>query len=411
MENTFMTTDQTLVIVGASLAGAKAAEGARTAGFDGRVILVGAEHELPYERPPLSKTLLRGEADPETTRVHDDAFYATHGVELLTGRTVEDLDPDARELRLDGDEVVRFTAAVLTTGAAPRRLDIPGSELSGVHYLREVADSLRLGDAIRKASRVAVIGAGWIGSEVAASARQMGRAVVLIDPSPTPLHRVLGDQIGEAFRQLHADHGVTLRLRTGVVGLRGRDRVEEVVLSDGRVEAADVVVVGVGVTPRVDLAVGAGMKVDDGIVVDESLQSSVPGVYAAGDVASAWHPHYRRHLRVEHWANALNQGTTAGINAAGGTDRYTRLPYFFSDQYDLGLEYVGHSEPGDDVVVRGNLANRQFIAFWHRRGVVSAAINVNVWDVADELKAIIAAGRPLDPKRLANPAVALADLP
>jgi 3-phenylpropionate/trans-cinnamate dioxygenase ferredoxin reductase subunit len=152
------------------------------------------------------------------------------------------------------------------------------------------------------------------------------------------------------------------------------------------------------------------MKVDDGIVVDESLQTSVPGVYAAGDVASAWHPHYRRHLRVEHWANALNQGTTAGINAAGGTERYTRLPYFFSDQYDLGMEYVGHADRGDDVVVRGNLANRQFIAFWHRRGIVTAAMNVNVWDVVDELKAIIAAGRPLDPERLANPAVTLAEL-
>jgi 3-phenylpropionate/trans-cinnamate dioxygenase ferredoxin reductase subunit len=406
-----MTTDQTLVIVGASLAGAKAAEGARTAGFDGRVILVGDEHELPYERPPLSKALLRGEADPETARVHDDAFYATHGVELLTGRTVEDLDPDARRLRLDGDDVVPFTAAVLTTGAAPRRLDVPGSELAGVHYLREVTDALRLGDAIRDAGRVAVIGAGWIGSEVAASARQMGSDVVLVDPSPTPLHRVLGDRIGEAFRQLHADHGVALRLRTGVVELRGRDRVEEVVLSDGRVEAADVVVVGVGVTPRVDLAVAAGMKVDDGIVVDENLQSSVPGVHAAGDVASAWHPHYRRHLRVEHWANALNQGTTAGINAAGGTERYTRLPYFFSDQYDLGLEYVGHSDRGDDVVVRGHLASRQFIAFWHRQGIVTAAMNVNVWDVVDELKAIIAAGRPLDPERLANPAVPLGELP
>ena len=405
-----MTTDQTLVIVGASLAGAKAAEGARSAGFDGRVVLVGDEQELPYERPPLSKAVLRGEADPETTRVHDDDFYATHDIELLTGRTVEALDPDARQVRLDGDDVLSFTAAVLTTGAAPRRLDIPGSDLSGVHYLRQIGDSRRLGDAIRDAGRVAVIGAGWIGSEVAASARQMGADVVLIDPAPTPLHGVLGDEIGEVFRRLHADHGVTLRLRTGVAELRGTDRVEQVVLSDGRVEAADVVVIGVGVTPRVDLAVAAGLKVDDGIVVDEQLRSSTPDVYAAGDVASAWHPHYRRHLRVEHWANALNQGTTAGVNAAGGTERYTRLPYFFSDQYDLGMEYVGHSDPGDAVVVRGSLDDRQFIAFWHRHGIVTAAMNVNVWDVVEELKAIIAGGRPLDPKRLADPAVPLGEL-
>jgi 3-phenylpropionate/trans-cinnamate dioxygenase ferredoxin reductase subunit len=405
-----MTTDPTVVIVGASVAGAKAAAGARTSGFDGRVVLVGDEHELPYERPPLSKAVLRGEADEETTRVHDADFYAANNIELLTGRTVEALDVDAHEVRLDGNDVVSFTAAVLATGAEPRRLAIAGSALAGVHYLRSLDDSRRLGDAIRGAERVAVIGAGWIGSEVAASARQMGAAVVLVDPAPTPLHRVLGDEIGDVFRRLHADHGVTLRLGAGVAALRGVDRVEQVVLTDGDVEAADLVVVGVGVTPRVELAAAAGLKLDDGIVVDEHLQSSAAGVYAAGDVASAWHPHYGRHLRVEHWANALNQGTTAGINAAGGGERYTRLPYFFSDQYDLGMEYVGHSAPGDAVAVRGSLSDRQFIAFWHRDGVVTAAMNVNVWDVVDDLKAIIAGGRALDPRVLADPAVALGEL-
>jgi 3-phenylpropionate/trans-cinnamate dioxygenase ferredoxin reductase subunit len=405
-----MTTDQTVVIVGASVAGAAAAAGARTSGFDGRVVLVGDEHELPYERPPLSKAVLRGEADDEATRVHDADFYAENNIELLTGRTVEALDVDAHEVRLDGNDVVSFTAAVVATGAEPRRLAIPGSALTGVHYLRSLDDSRRLGEAIRGAERVAVIGAGWIGSEVAASARQMGAAVVLVDPAPTPLHRVLGDGIGDVFRRLHADHGVTLRLGAGVAELRGVERVEQVVLTDGDVEAADLVVVGVGVTPRVELAAAAGLKLDDGIVVDEHLQSSAAGVYAAGDVASAWHPHYGRHLRVEHWANAINQGATAGINAAGGGERYTRLPYFFSDQYDLGMEYVGHSTPGDAVVVRGSLIDRQFIAFWHRDGIVTAAMNVNVWDVVDDLKAIITGGRTLDPGLLADPAVALGEL-
>jgi 3-phenylpropionate/trans-cinnamate dioxygenase ferredoxin reductase subunit len=405
-----MTTDPTLVIIGASVAGAKAAEGARAAGFDGRVVLVGDEHAPPYERPPLSKAVLRGEAAPETTRVHDDGFYATHDIELWTGRTVDALDLDARHLRLDGDEQLPFTTAVVATGAAPRHLDIPGSGLAGVHYLRDVGDSGRLGDAIRAARRVAVIGAGWIGSEVAASARQMGAEVVLIDPAPTPLHRVLGDEIGEVFRRLHADNGVQLRLRTGVAELRGTDTVAQVVLSDGDVQTADVVVIGVGVAPRVELAVAAGLKVDNGIVVDEQLQSSAPGVYAAGDVAAAWHPHYGRHLRVEHWANALNQGLTAGANAAGGTTPYTRLPYFFSDQYDLGLEYVGYSDPADAVVVRGSLADRQFIAFWHHDGIVTAAMNVNVWDVVEDLKAIVAGGRTLEPGRLADPDIALAAL-
>ena len=405
-----MTTEPCLVIVGAGLAGAKAAEGARHAGFDGQVVLIGDEPEPPYERPPLSKAVLRGEVPPETARVHGDGFYADHHIELLTGRTVEALDPAARRVRLDGGEHVPFTSAVIATGAAPRRLELPGAGLSGVHYLRDLGDALRLGAAIRGAGRVAVIGAGWIGSEVAASARQMGADVVLIDPAPTPLHRVLGDQIGDVFARLHADHGVELRMRSEVAELRGGHTVEQVVLRDGRSEAVDVVVIGIGVTPRVDLGLGAGITVDNGIVVDQRLCSSAPDVYAAGDVASAWHPHYRRHLRVEHWADALNQGTTAGINAAGGAEPYERLPYFFSDQYDLGLEYVGSSEPGDNVTVRGCLDDREFVAFWHRDGIVTAAMNVNVWDVVEDLKAIVASGRPVDLNGLTDPGIALAEL-
>jgi 3-phenylpropionate/trans-cinnamate dioxygenase ferredoxin reductase component len=402
-----MTTDPTLVIIGASLAGAKAAEGARAAGFDGRVVLVGEEPHRPYERPPLSKTVLRGEQPPEVARVHDDAFYAANDIELLLERRVVGLDPNARQIRLDDDEPLGYTTAVLATGAAPRHIDIPGAGLAGVRYLRTIDDSTALGDAIRTARRVAVIGAGWIGSEVAASARQMGAEVVLVDPAPVPLQRVLGDEIGEVFRALHADNGVKLRLGLGVTELRGTDTVDEVVLADGAVEAADVVVVGIGVTPRVDLAAAAGLTLDNGVAVDDQLQSSAPGVYAAGDVASAWHPRYRRRLRIEHWANALNQGLTAGANAGGGREPYTRLPYFFSDQYDLGLEYVGHGDPGDAVVVRGSLTDREFIAFWHRGGVVTAAMSVNVWDVVDDLKAIVARGGPLEPDRLADPAVPL----
>ena len=406
-----MPTDRNLVIIGASLAGAKAAEGARAGGFDGRVVLVGDEPALPYERPPLSKAVLRGEAELETTRVHPEDFYATNDIELLTGRTVEALDRQTREVRLDGGDRLPFTTAVLATGAAPRRLDVPGSALDGVHYLRTAEDSQRLADAIRAATRVVVIGAGWIGSEVAASARQLGAEVVLIDPLPVPLQRVLGDEIGAVFAQLHADHGVQLRMETGVAELRGGSVVEQVVLSNGDVEAADVVVVGVGVSPRVELAVAAGLDVDNGVVVDEQLRSSSPDVYAAGDVAAAWHPHFRRHLRVEHWANALNQGLTAGANAAGGVDAYARLPYFFSDQYDLGMEYVGYADPDDSVVIRGSTADREFIAFWQRSdGVVTAAMNVNVWDVVEDLKAIVASGRPVDAHDVSDPGVSLAQL-
>jgi 3-phenylpropionate/trans-cinnamate dioxygenase ferredoxin reductase component len=400
---------RTLAVIGASVAGAKAAEAARDSGYDGRIVLIGDEAGPPYERPPLSKSVLRAEADPASTRVHPEGFYEDHDIDLVTDRVVA-LDAATRRVELSDGVTVSFDAAVVTTGAEPRRLAVPGADLRGVRYLRTVDDSIRLGEAIRASSRVAVVGAGWIGSEVAASAREMGADVVLIAPSHVPLGHVLGDEIGEVFRRLHADHGVRLRLGVGVEELRGSTAVEEVVLTDGTTEPADLVVAGVGVTPRIDLAAAAGLAVDNGIVVDQHLETNLPAVYAAGDVANAWHPHYGRHLRVEHWANALNQGTTAGRNVAGWREAYDRLPYFFSDQYDLGMEYVGLGDPGDDLVVRGDLGAREFIAFWHRDGAVSAAMNVNVWDVVDDLKAIVAAERRVEPDRLADPGIPLGEV-
>jgi 3-phenylpropionate/trans-cinnamate dioxygenase ferredoxin reductase subunit len=404
-----MTTTRTLAVIGASLAGAKAAEAARDAGYDGQIILIGDEPGAPYERPPLSKAVLRGEKDPGTARVHPADFYATHDIQLGTDHAVA-LDLAVRRVEVAGGAGIDFDTAVIATGAAPRPLPLAGADLAGVHYLRTIDDAVRLRDAIRSSNRVAVIGAGWIGSEVAASARQMGADVVLIDPAPVPLQRVLGDEIGAVFRDLHADHGVDLRLGVGVARLQGDKTVEAIVLEDGRVEAADVVVVGVGVTPRAELADATSLRVDNGIVVDEHLETNAPGISAAGDVANAWHPYYDRHLRVEHWANALNQGITAGRNAAGNRETYTRLPYFFSDQYDLGMEYVGYSDPSDRVVVRGDLASREFIAFWHHDGILTAAMNVNTWDVVDDLKALIEARVAVDPARLSNPDVPIRDL-
>jgi 3-phenylpropionate/trans-cinnamate dioxygenase ferredoxin reductase subunit len=402
--------DPTLVVVGASVAGASAAVAARDGGFDGRIVLVGDEPGLPYERPPLSKAVLRGEAEPESAAVHDAAAYAERRIELLAGRTVTALEPATRRVVLDGDEAIAYTAAVLATGAAPRRLRIPGADLDGVHYLRTVGDAVRLRDALHVGTRVAVVGAGWIGSEVAASARQVGAEVVLIDPMPVPLQRVLGDRMGGMFARLHADHGVDLRLGTGVAEFRGDAAVDAVLLDDGSTLAVDLVVVGVGVTPRTDLAAAAGLQVDDGVVTDERLGTAAPGVYAAGDVASAWHPHYGRRLRVEHWANALNQGRTAGANVAAGGEAYDRIPYFFSDQYDLGMEYVGFGQPDDEVTVRGDEDARELIAFWHRDGQVTAAMNVNVWDVVDDLRALVAGRATIDPRALADPDIALGDL-
>jgi 3-phenylpropionate/trans-cinnamate dioxygenase ferredoxin reductase subunit len=404
-----MTAARTLVVVGASLAGAKAAEAARDAGFDGRIVLVGDEAGPPYERPPLSKAVLRGEADAESTWVHPDGFYTEQDIDLVTDH-VTAIDTAERRIELASGDTLAFDRAVIATGAAPRRLAVPGAELDGVRYLRRIGDSLALHDAIRAADRVAVVGAGWIGSEVAASARQMGADVTLVAPQAVPLQRVLGRHVGAVFRQLHAEHGVHLRLGVGVRELRGAGAVREVVLDDGSVEAADLVIVGIGVTPRTDLAGAAGLRVDDGIVVDQQLETDVPGVHAAGDVASAWHPHYRRHVRVEHWANARNQGATAGRNAAGRREAYDRLPYFFSDQYDLGMEYVGLAGPDDEVVVRGDLDAREFVAFWRRDRVVTAAMHVNVWDAVDDLRAIVAAGRPVDAGRLGDASMPLAEL-
>ena len=382
---------RTLAIVGAGLAGAKAAEAARNAGFDGRLVLVGDEPSVPYERPPLSKGVLRGEDKAASARVHPAGFYDDHAIELVHDRAAA-LDVTARCIEVaSGGAPVPIDVLVLATGASPRRLTVPGADLHGIHHLRTLDDAARLRDAIRGAARVAVVGAGWIGSEVTASARQMGADVVLIDPAPVPLQRVLGGDVGALFRELHADHGVVLRLGAGVAELRGAKTVEEVVLDDGRVEPADVVVVGIGVLPRVGLAAGAGLAVDGGIVADQHLRTSMPGVYAAGDVASAWHPRYRRHVRVEHWSNALHQGTLAGRNAAtGGQEVYDRLPYFFSDQYDLGMEYVGLSSPGDTTVIeRSSEDEHAFRAFWHRDGIVTAAMHANTWGVLDELRALV----------------------
>lgn len=382
-----------LLVIGAGLAGAKAALAARHEGFDGRITLIGDEAELPYERPSLSKGVLRGE-DPETTRVTDATDYDTNQITLLTGTNVIAVDRRARTALLADDTTLAYSAAVIATGARPNRLTAPGADLAGVHYLRTLDDAKRLTTALGSAGRVAVIGAGWIGSEVAASARQIGRDVTLIDPSPTPLHRVLGPQLGEVFRRLHAENGVDLRLGSSVTSLIGNHTVEALELDDGTRVDTDVVVVGIGVTPQTSLAAAAGIGIDNGILVDHHLRTNDPTIYAAGDVANAWHPHFHRRIRVEHWANALNQGDTAGRNAVGATVAYDRLPYFYSDQYDLGLEYVGHHDVGDEVSIAGDIEQRTFTAYWQQPdATVTAAMAVNTWDVIDELKDAVTTGR------------------
>jgi 3-phenylpropionate/trans-cinnamate dioxygenase ferredoxin reductase component len=402
-----MSNEHTHVIVGASLTGAKAAEALRQEGFDGRVVLVGAEHERPYERPPLSKDYLRGEVGREKVYVHDEGFYAENDIELRLGRTAESLDTSNRELELDDGERLRYDRLLLTTGAEPRRLSIPGAELDGVLYLRSVEDSDVLRARLDRGGAAVVVGAGWIGAEVAASARQRGLEVTVIDPASVPLVRVMGAEVGAIYRDIHTDYGTRMLMRTGVEAFEGDEAVERVRTSDGRVLECDFVVVGVGVVPRVELVLESDIVLANGIVVDEHLRTNVPGVFAAGDVANAHHPFYGESIRVEHWANALNQGPAAARNMLDQAAAYERLPYFFSDQYDVGMEYSGFARSWDRVVFRGDPGTRAFVAFWLVEDRVVAGMNVNVWDVIDPIKRLISERVTVDDRRLADPDVPL----
>jgi 3-phenylpropionate/trans-cinnamate dioxygenase ferredoxin reductase subunit len=405
-----MTSDQTFIIVGASLAGAKAAETLRAEGFQGRVVLIGAEDERPYERPPLSKDYLRGEVGREKVYVHDEAFYAEHDIDLRLGRVAVGLDPARREVAFDNGERLGYERLLLTTGACARRLAIPGADLEGVLYLRSVEDSDALRERLDRGGRVVVVGAGWIGAEVAASARQRGLEVTVLDPMSVPLERVLGIDVGAIYRDVHTDHGVQMLMGTGVAAFEGATAVERVRTSDGRVLDCDFVVVGVGVQPRTELAEQAVIAADNGILVDEYLQTSANGVYAAGDVANAYHPFYGEYIRVEHWANALNQAPAAARNMLGHATPFDRVPYFFSDQYDLGMEYAGFATTWDRVIFRGDPADREFIAFWITGDHVVAGMNVNVWDVNDTIQRLIRERTAVDGRRLADPDVPLDDL-
>jgi 3-phenylpropionate/trans-cinnamate dioxygenase ferredoxin reductase component len=405
-----MTSDQTHIIVGASLAGAKAAETLREEGFDGRVVLIGTEEVRPYERPPLSKEYLRGEVGREKVYVHDEDFYSEHEIELRLGRTAVGLDTSNGELELDDGERLNYDRLLLTTGAEPRRLPIPGAELDGVLYLRSVGDSDSLRGRLDRGGAVVVVGAGWIGAEVAASARQRGLEVTVLDPLSVPLERVLGAELGAIYRDIHTDHGTEMLMGTGVESFEGDKAVERVRTSDGRELECDFVVVGIGVEPRTGLAVQAGIAADNGILVDEQLKASVPGVFAAGDVANAQHPFYGERIRIEHWANALNQGPAAARSMLDALTAYDRLPYFFSDQYEVGMEYTGFARASDRVVFRGDPATREFVAFWLVGDRVVAGMNVNVWDVIDPIKRLISERVTVDDRRLADPDVSLEDL-
>jgi NADPH-dependent 2,4-dienoyl-CoA reductase/sulfur reductase-like enzyme len=391
-----------IVIVGASLAGASAAITLREHGYQGELTLIGEESVLPYERPPLSKAVLLGNTD-EPDWVADEATYAEKNITLRRGITATRIDR-ARKVVVASRTEYPYDKLLIATGSAPRRLDLPGADLDGLLTLRTLEESLALRERFTEGAAIVIVGAGWIGCEAAAAARQHGANVTMIEPRSQPLLPVTGEQVGACFAALHRDHGVDLRLGIGVTGFAGDGAVSSVHIKGHASVPADIVLVGVGAAPNIALADAAGLQLaDGGIAVDATLRSSDPDIYAAGDVAAHDHPKYRHRIRVEHWANAKDQGKHVAANLLGAGEPYLLRPFFFSDQYDLGCEYRGFADPAKDrLVVRGDLASREFTAFWLRDGAVAAAMNVNQWDDGETLQELVDTGRQVTDQELVS---------
>ena len=408
-----MNSKPSFVIVGGGMAGAIAAQTLREEGFDGKIILLGQEPNAPYERPPLSKEYLQGKADRNSIFVHPEPWYAEHTVELSLGSGVTSIDPASRTVTTAAGGRLRYDKLLLATGSKPRRLDLPGADLDGVYYLRNVEDSERLKIEFGQAERVVIIGAGWIGLETAAAARAAGLDVTLLVSGDMPLQHVLGPEVAPIFAELHRSHGVDLRYRTSAAELTGRHGTATgVMLSDGTRIDADMIIVGVGVAPRIELAADAGLKIDNGIVVDEHLRTSDPDIFAAGDIAHAYSPRLGRHIRVEHWANARRQGAVAAKAMLDQDAVDVRPSYFFTDQYDLGMEYTGDIGPAgyDQVIFRRYPDSGQVIVFWLYERRIQAGMNINIWDVADNIERLIMSARQINADDLADPAIPLTSL-
>jgi len=404
---------QEFVIVGGGLAAATAAETLRNEGFDGAIRLIGAESHHPYIRPPLSKEYLKVDAGRDSVFVQEDGWYDENRIDLMLGRRADGLDAGAHIVELDNGERVHYDRLLLATGASSRRLSIEGAEASGIHYLRTIEDSQALREQIEHGGkRIVVVGSGWIGLEVTAAARGYGNDVTVIGREKVPLSAALGDELGAVFGELHRQHGVTLKLPAGIRSFTTADGRVTGVVTDSETLLADLVVVGVGAVPHVELAQGASLAVDNGILTDERMRTGAPDVYAAGDVANAFHPVVERHLRNEHWANAINGGTAAGKSMLGHGAVFDDIPYFYTDQYDLGMEYSGYPTLTSDaeVVYRGDLESREFVAFWQLDGRVVAGMNVNVWDVNEDVQALIRSERRVDPDRLRDGSIPIGEV-
>lgn len=403
-----MSDTPSVVVVGGGLAAAKAIETLRAEGFDGAVTLIGDEAERPYERPALSKDYLQGKSESDDLFVHPESWYADHAIDVRFGEAAVSIDRERRTVALLSGAEVAYDQLLIATGSRPVMLQIPGAELAGVFTLRRISDSDQIRAAFTDARTMVVVGGGWIGLETAAAAREAGLAVTVLESAQLPLQRAVGDELAGYFAELHRRHGVDLRTSVSVsefVGAGGR--VSGVRVGDD-VIAADLVIVGIGITPNVELAAGAGLDVDNGIAVDERLRTADPAVFAAGDVANARNTALGTSLRVEHWDNAVRQGRLAAESMLGRDVAYDWQPYFYTDQYDLGMEYVGRGGASDDVLIRGDKRSGEFIAFWLDGDSVTAGMNVNVWDVNDDIRALI--GTTVDRDKLVDVGIALSDL-
>jgi len=398
-----MTTSSTFAIVGGGLAGAKAAEALRDKDFDGHIVLFAAEEHLPYERPPLSKDFLLGKKQFGEFTAASSAWYRDHHVELQLGTEVSALDPDGHTVSLPDGTTVGYDKLVLATGSTPRRPPIPGADAEGVHYLRTIDDAQALNSVLAEGASLAIVGAGWIGLEVAAGARDRGAAVTVVETAEVPLMGALGREAGEVFAAMHRDHGVDLRLGTTVDEITtAGGKATGLKLGDGSTVAADAVLVAVGATANIGLAEQAGLATGNGgVLVDAALRTSNPDIFAVGDIAAAEHPVFGTRIRTEHWANALKQPAVAAAGMLGKPQEYAELPYFFTDQYDLGMEYVGHAPDYDRVLFRGDVAGREFTAYWlDDANRVLAGMNVNIWEGLDDIKSLVRSREPVDPEKL-----------
>lgn len=378
-----------VVIIGGGLGGAHAAIGLRAGGYEGAITLVSAEDELPYDRTKLSKEYLQGKLSRDAIRLKPEQWWRDHDITLRLGVRATAIDRAARRVELEGGESLDYEWLVLASGSTSRALPIDGAGLPGVYMLRSLADADALRAALVPGQRLAIVGTGWIGLEVAWSATEAGMDVTAVAPVAIPLANLLGDEIGERFAAVHRRGGVDLRMNTGVQAIGERDGRAAFLVTDGGEVSADAVVIAVGAALETELAERAGLAIDRGILTDRHLVTSDPHILAIGDIANAEHAVIEGRVRREHWDTAVRHGQLAASTILGTGAVFDWQPYFFTDQFDLGMEYIGNSAPDDEVVYRGDPESGEYIAFWCRDGVVTAAMNVNIWDVNDALRALV----------------------